>query len=70
MDVVPETLFEEILTSVPSDEATIDQFLCYISYLLKVCEKVAISRGLQTPTLFNTEIAHFATLFKTGDASF
>ena len=35
MDVVPETLFEEILTSVPSDEATIDQFLCYISYLLK-----------------------------------
>ena len=40
MDVVPETLFEEILTSVPNDEATISQFLCYISYLLKVCEKV------------------------------
>ena len=27
-------------------------------------------RGLQTPTLFKTKIAHFATLFKTGDTTF
>ena len=26
--------------------------------------------GLQTPTLFKTKIAHFATLFKTGDTTF
>ena len=27
-------------------------------------------RGLQTPTLFKTKIAHFASLFKTGDTTF
>ena len=27
-------------------------------------------RGLQTPTLFRTKIAHFTTLFKTGDTTF
>ena len=27
-------------------------------------------RGLQTPILFKTKIAHFATLFKTGDTTF
>ena len=26
--------------------------------------------GLQTPTLFKTKIAHFATLFRTGDTTF
>ena len=27
-------------------------------------------RGLQTPTLFKTKIAHFASLFNTGDTTF
>ena len=27
-------------------------------------------RGLQTPILFKTKIAHFATLFKSGDTTF
>ena len=27
-------------------------------------------RGLLTPTLFKTKIAHFASLFKTGDTTF
>ena len=27
-------------------------------------------RGLQTPTIFKTKIAYFATLLKTGDTAF
>ena len=35
----------------------------------EVCVELC-RRGLQTPTLFRTKIAHFTTLFKTGDTTF